>query len=422
MRASRLCRPIAAFALCVGIGAASSAAPPSLDDLVAAALRTNPEVVGAKQKVDEAKARVAEMVAQRKWQVSLSGTVSGSSGEVAEPPEMQSFGTAEASLNFLIPNTAKAGAQVEQAVAQLAAAQAALRGAQFDVAFQTRQACIELRRARDARSIADDNLADALRQEEDTRKRIAAGDVPEADLLKAEVPVAQDRAAFAKAESGVKAAEKTLNSLLQRELDAPIELPSLPREALSKLDVRDAVSQALAHSPDALQARAALAGTLAGLRVARHGRDPDLSFQAGYLATGDPTAYSTQGTLGLTVSLPIFDGGTVSAQVKQAEAQVAQAQTALKAALQQVRLEVEQAILDVQADAASAEAGRQVEDVARRSLDKARQAYAAGLTTTRDVLDAQLVYAQARVDANSAQYDLDVARAHLRQLLGGEKP
>jgi len=50
-----------------------------------------------------------------------------------------------------------------------------------------------------------------------------------------------------------------------------------------------------------------------------------------------------------------------------------------------------------------------------------QQAYAAGLTTTREVLDAQLVYAQSRVEANAALYDLAIARARLTQLLGGDK-
>lgn len=396
--------------------------PPAAQEIVMQALRLSTELAGARHKVEEAKGKVAEMMAQRRWQVDLTGTVSGSSGQVAEPAQMQSFATAEASLNFLLPNLAKAGALVDQAVADLTVAQAQLRRAELDVAFKARQAYIELWRARDAEGIAEENLAQATRQMDDTKKRIDAGDVPEADLLKTQVPVAQSKAALTRTRNVVRAAEQTLNNLLHRNLDARLDLAPAGVLAAVPIDAGAQVNDALLHSPDAIEAKAALASAKAGLRSARHNLDPSLSLQAGYTQTGDPTAYANLSSVGFSVSVPLDDGGAAAAQRRQAAAQVAEAQSALDGALRQIRLDVQQAILDVEGDEAALEAAKATEDVAMRSVEKARQSYAAGLTTTRDVLDSQLEYAQAKVDLASARYDLAISRAHLRQLTGGDTP
>jgi len=365
---------------------------------------------------------VDEMEGAKRFQLSFQGSLSESNGQIAQPAALQTFGTAEASLVSPLPNLGRADAQVQQASQQLTAYQAQLRSAELDVEFKATQAFIELLRAREAESIAEDNFAQSTRQAADTQRRIDAGDVPAADLLKAQVPVAQNKAALARAKIAVLLATQNINDILQRELSSPLDLAQPPPFSRLALNTQSAVTYALAHSPDCLQAEADVEAAKANVRFVRHARDLDLSLQLTHTRTSDITADTYLTTFGLTVGFPLIDGGVAVQQMKQALSQQAQSETALKQTRQHVRLSVEQAMLDVEGDEADAEATSATEEIARQSLEKARQSYEAGLTTTRDVLDALLVYSQARVEASSARYDLALAWAHLKQVMGGSLP
>ena len=417
-------RSLAIFA-CLLTRLAAPAQAPSLsqEDAVAQALKASPAVAAARRHVTESEAHVAEMEGAKKLQISLDASVSESNGRIAEPPAMQTFGAAEATLTAPIPNQGRASALVDQAREVVLAARAQLKRAMLDVEFRTTQAFFELRRAREGQDIAQQNFDQATRQAGDTRKRIDAGDVPAADLLKAQVQVAQNRAALARAKIAVSVALQNLNDLLQRDLDAPVDLAQPPASPPPvSIDAKAAVALALAESPDAAEAQANLDAAKANTRFARHARDLDYSLGLSHVRSSDITSDSYLTTLGLTVSFPIVDGGVAAQQIKQAILQEGQAESSLRLARQAVRLAVEQALLDVEGGESDVDATAATEEIARQSLEKARQSYDAGLTTTRDVLDAQLVYSQSRVDANSARYDLEIARAKLKQLLGGRLP
>lgn len=418
--AARWC--LAAIFMILQAAAFGQAAPQSQADVEAEAVRLSPEILAARQHVAEANAKVAEMEGHRRFGVTLSGLLGGSSGRVAEPASDQSFWTTEADLVAPIPNLGRTGAETAEAAEELRAAQAQLLSAQLDVGFKASQVFLEYWRATDSLAIATENLAQATSQAEDTQKRIDVGDVPAADILKAQVQVAQAQAAQQRAKVAIASASAAVNSLLLRNLDAQVNLANPSPPDTSPLQSSQVLATALAHSPDLASAQADVHMAQAALRVAKHARDTDLSLQLSHARTSDPTAYSNLTTLSLNFSLPLTDGGVAAAQIKQAQAALAHAQASLEALKRQVSIDVTQAVLDVEGDQANLVATEQVEKIAQESLVKAQQEYNAGLTTTRDVLEAQLVYSQARVEANSARYDLAIARAHLKQLAGGSLP
>ncbi|MHB8636183.1 MAG: TolC family protein [Fimbriimonadaceae bacterium] len=405
-------------ALAHGVTLQIAPPPEAVAELVAQALKANPEVLAARQSVAESESHLAEMQGHRKLQLVLNADATASTGRVAQPPANESFATVDASLVAPIPNFARVGAEVAQAAALVEVSQAQFLRALLDIEFRTTAAAFELRRAEDAEAIAQQNLDQAVRQANDTQTRITHGDLPPADLLKAQVPVAQDRAALARAKSELRIARQNLNDLLQRDLNASVEVATPAPTGALAAGPADSVAEALRQNPDVREALATVRAAEANERIVRRGRDPDFALQLTHTRTGDPTAYAYLSTVGLSVSLPVSDGGVHRQQVRQARLQTDQARTALKLVRQRTTLSVEQAVLDLETSQANVTGTAQTEEIARQSLEKSRQAFAAGLTTTRDVLDAQLVYSQARIDANSARYDVAIAQAHLRQLLG----
>ena len=403
--------------------ASVQAAPLQESQVVEQAIQASPVVAAAQAAVRQAQAHEKEMRSHLGFQLDLQALVSESSGQVAQPVSNQSFGSAEADVIAPIPNKGRADSEIDGAQGELRAAEAQLRAARLDVAYQASQAFYNLLRAQDAKSITQENLDQSQRQLSDVEKRVDSGDVPQADLLKAQVPVAQNQAALAQAVAALSAADQVLDDLLHNGLDETPSLEQPTANANPQLPQPGAAVQfALAHSPDIAIAQADLETAKAAVRFAKHARDLDVSLQLSHARTADPTAYSFLTALTLSFALPILDGGAAHDQVLQAEAVQQQTEQALEAATRQVTLAVRQAILAVQADAANVQGTSKTEQIAKESLAKAKQSYQAGLTTTRDVLDAQLIYSQSRFASSSAVYDLKIAEAALKQALGGEMP
>ncbi len=386
--------------------------------ITAQALSVSPTARAAQQRLIEVQARLAETSAQRRLQPVFTGSAGGSYGKVAQPMSDQTFYTLQAGLAVPFPNIKRLSAARVQADAVVRSAQIAMDRARLDLRFRANDTYYGVLRARGALDIASQNLADAQRQVTDTQKRVDAGDVPAADVLKAQVPLAQARVALTRSQSAARIAEQALNSLIQRSLSAPVSLAVMPKLPPLTLTREEAVARALTRSPDVREAQANVAAASAGIVVARHANDPEYSLQASYVKTGDITAYSDLTTLTVNVTIPLGSGGIQRQQRRQVQSQLDQAKIALQLARQQSELATEQSFLDVETGQANITATQETVRIAEDSLAKARLAFAAGLTTTREVLDAQLALSQARTDQNSALYDLAIARAKLEQATG----
>ncbi len=363
---------------------------------------------------------MAEINAQRRMQLTFTGSASANRGTESFPPTSAAFSTFQGTLSLPLQNGRRLSAQEAQALAQLQVAQSNLAKTRLDLAFRASDSYLGVLRARGAEQIAQQTLDQAQRQVADAQKRVDAGDLAQSEVLKAQVPEAQARVALSRAKSSVRVAEESLNSLVR------VDLSTIPTVAevgtLPPLDLTldRAHAEARLRSPDLLAADANVAAAQAALAQARRSRDLDLTLQASHSHTTDPTTYANLSTLNLSFNFPLTDGGVAKRQVNQAVSLLKQAQAARDIALQQLDLSVEQAYLEVQTDMASLDSTRETLKIAEDSYQKATQAYNAGLTTTRDVLDAGVALAQARNDVNSAIYDLALARAKLDQVTGTE--
>lgn len=398
--------------------AAGQGGPLDPQHIYARALTMDPSVALARQRVAELQARFGEMQASRRPQLTLDGNASVSHGTLPANQGTQNFHTLQASLGLALPNQAKAGANASGARAQLESAEYSLRAALSDLAFRANDAYYGVLKAQDAVTIAQQNLDQAERQVSDTQKRIAAGDVPQSDLLKVQVPAAQARAALARNLTALKTAQQTLNSLVGSTLDAPVQIAPAPGVSDLKMTQEEAVQRAMSNSPDVLVAQANVRAAEYTLAAAKRALDPTFSMQATHTYTTDSTTYTNLSSLGLSLSIPLSDGGVARQQVREAEAQLRQAQETLRQTQIQTRLAASSAYIAVQSAAADLASAEQVLTIAEQSAAKAQQAYIAGLTTTRDVLDALLALAQARSDVNNARYAYALAVAKLRQSMG----
>ena len=157
------------------------------------------------------------------------------------------------------------------------------------------------------------------------------------------------------------------------------------------------------------------------MRSTRDEHWPSLGVTTGLTDNGgglDRLALNWTGAL--TLSVPIFLGGSVSAQTRQQEALLAGARAQLDQQHQQVRLEIEQARLGLRAAKGLVEATQDALANTRDRLRLAEGRYQTGVGNIIELGDAQVAATAAAAPYVQAQYQVFTARAQLLKALGQE--
>jgi NodT family efflux transporter outer membrane factor (OMF) lipoprotein len=124
-------------------------------------------------------------------------------------------------------------------------------------------------------------------------------------------------------------------------------------------------------------------------------------------------------SLGPTISIPVFQGGRLKANLRLAGARQKEAALAYRAAVLQGLQEVEDALVAYRTDQAQTDKLRQTVQSARTALGLSRNAYDNGLVSFIQVLDAQRVLVQARQQEVQARLSLTNDIIALYKALGG---
>lgn len=146
---------------------------------------------------------------------------------------------------------------------------------------------------------------------------------------------------------------------------------------------------------------------------------PSLNLAANYGDAG-VRPDSSHGTFEVSGSLtiPIFQGGKVHADVLQAEAAQRQYRSQLESLRGQIDYEVRTALLDLAAAADQVEVARSSVDLANQTLTQARDRFAAGVTDNLEVIQAQESVASANENYISSLYAHNLAKLSLVRAMG----
>jgi NodT family efflux transporter outer membrane factor (OMF) lipoprotein len=195
-------------------------------------------------------------------------------------------------------------------------------------------------------------------------------------------------------------------------LHLPVDIPlSLPSKLVEQRpDVRAAEEQL--HS----------AGALVGVAIANMLPNVTLSASGGYTATqlaGLFSPFNKFWTLAGSATQTLFDGFTLLHQKRAAEATFEQAGWAYQATVIAAFQNVADALRALQNDADALKAQRDFQRAAKVSLDLAQQQFQSGNINFITLLNAQVVYQQARLALVQAEANRLSDTAALFQALGG---
>ena len=124
------------------------------------------------------------------------------------------------------------------------------------------------------------------------------------------------------------------------------------------------------------------------------------------------------GQLGLYLDLPIFEGGAVTAEVREQQARLRTLREQLRQAELQVRLEVEAAALDLRSATERVALSEATIDQASEAFRIEAEKHAEGKSTISEVLSAQSDLLDAEASRACALADANIAAAALERALG----
>jgi len=197
--------------------------------------------------------------------------------------------------------------------------------------------------------------------------------------------------------------------LADQSLDQPFENvtveESLRRAYASRSDYQAATAEARAAE---FSRNAAMAGYF-----------PSLSFNTDFGKAGAHPSTATQvfdvrGTL----SIPIFQGGSVHGAVLQADAKLAQSRDRLANLRGEIDSEVRTALLNLESSAEQVEVARSNIDLADAALAQSRDRFGAGVADTVEVVQSQQAVASAHEQYISSLYGYNYAKISLARALG----
>ena len=254
--------------------------------------------------------------------------------------------------------------------------------------------------------------------------RLQGGLVSRADQLRARAALAEAQLARqaaerdqAKAEAALKLAagiEQMTSLVLDWKTTPPTELDAM--NLLAEL-----LAEAQRQRPDLQALQAAADSARAEAERARAARWPSLSLAANggrSFFLEDDRMPSNSYSVGVTLSVPLFDGGRLAAEARAAERDAER----LRAGIETQRSQVARAVTDAYHDVRHAQAQREgvaVQfDSASESALAAEARYSAGVGSLLELLTAQAALARARQSASQADSEWLAAFSRLNHALG----
>lgn len=192
-----------------------------------------------------------------------------------------------------------------------------------------------------------------------------------------------------------------------------------PYQAFEAITVDEALKRAYASRSDYQAAMTDVRAAQFARKAAMAGYLPSLSFNADYgLAGSHPSSATTVADVRGTLSIPIFQGGSVHGDVLQADARLEQSRERLDNLRAQIDSDVRAALLNLQSSADQVNVARSNIDLAEETLVQSRDRFSAGVTDTVEVVQSEEAVASAHEQYISSLYNYNYAKISLARAVG----
>jgi outer membrane protein len=236
----------------------------------------------------------------------------------------------------------------------------------------------------------------------------------ESEVLAARSLLAQTQAQVEIERGSERIYQETLRFLTGEDTDftpVPVPVPELqPMEPFLDLARRRDDVQSSERSLEAARLNTS---------IARRQRWGSIGLTADYYLKRQGFSANTHYDAVIGLNIPIWDGGVISAQTKEAKAQEKSAEYALSAAQRAAERDARAAYMNLQWSLSAVQALQKADDLASANVKAQENDYRLSLVTNLEVLDSLTALQNTRLQLNSARHQAAFARAQLEVAAGG---
>lgn len=311
---------------------------------------------------------------------------------------------------------------IRAAAARVEAGQADLRGTEASVFSEVVSVYMDVLRDEAVVALNRNNVEVLTVNLQASRDRFDIGDLTRTDVAQSEARLALAQAQLEAAQARLIGSRENFIRLVGTapvNLQPPPPLPNLPA------DTDSAVDTAIAENPDIEASQIAVEASGFDVRAARGTRLPQVSATAssGYTdfldsqASGNP-AFRRNNVVGVTMNVPLYQGGRPAARVRQAQARQSQTMEQAISVERGVIAQTRAAFASWRAANAVSESSRVAVRANQLSLEGVRAENSVGSRTILDILNAEQELLNSRVQLVTARRDAYVAGFTLLAAMG----
>jgi outer membrane protein TolC len=265
---------------------------------------------------------------------------------------------------------------------------------------------------------AELKTADALHQLANDRE--TAGLTPNVDTLRARVELQVRRQNLIEANNNLAKQRITLLRVIGLPVHQQIKLVSrVPYKPLPAFSEEDALQRALAARPDYLAADQQVKAAELQKKAAEAQRLPTIGVSGDYGVLGTrPSNVFPTWTVNAGLKIPIFQGGKIEADIRQADSVLQQRKAQRDDLKGRIEQDVADAFLDVAAASEQVEVAKTTLDYAQQTLTQSQDRFSAGVTNNIEVIQAQEALANANQQYISSLYSHNIAKVLLARAVG----
>jgi outer membrane protein TolC len=268
---------------------------------------------------------------------------------------------------------------------------------------------------------AKSQLASARELDQQTANRVKNEVSPEIDSIRSQVERQSAEQRLTNAANQLEKDKLTLARIIGLAMDQDFELSdALVYHPLPGITSESATEEALRSRADLRSAEASVEAAASTVRAQKAQRLPVVSVNANYGGGGANMGNFNQVyTIAGNVSVPIYTGGRIHADIDQARSDLARREAEYQDLKGRVAYDVRIAWLDLSASDSSAQVAQRNKSLAERALVQSQDRYINGVTNYLEVVQAQEAVTAAAENYIESLFSYNVAMISFARAIGG---
>jgi len=300
------------------------------------------------------------------------------------------------------------------------------RSSKIDMVNQVKNSFYAVLLASDSYRVFKNSYDNAMENYVDVQKKYDQGLVAEYDLIRADVTVRNSEPNMLQAENSLMLAEWQLKALLGMDLDLDIECEGQLSDYETQLyGTHLSINTSLEENTTLKQLDIQNRQLEQSLKMQKFDYLPTLSLTANYnwLAMNNNFKFgdykwNPYSTVGVSLSIPIFSGGSRYNKVKQTQVSINQLQLQREDTERYLQLSIKQQMDNMNTNIKQFSAAQKGVEQAERGYEISRKRYDTGAGTLLELNDSELALTQARLNLNQSIYNYMVAQSNLEKIIG----